>query len=209
MPAKIAAILSDIRAVIGTEAERSMVAAVSLWLPVCTGTSACSCRNAPCSPDANSLFRAREFHRTAAQLLEKPGNCLPARSRRASGEKNSLVQGIAPTTPAPIASGLRSKAGMISSAKVRRPGDRGARRGEQHVFDAARLQPLQPLDDLLRRAEQRRVVEFEIVGIVLDLVIALGAGAARQIADILQAPRAGSGSRAGAPRRCGRSAARA
>ena len=82
--------------------------------------------------------------------------------------------------------GLRSKAGMISSAKVRKPGDRGARRGEQHVFDAARLQPLQPLDDLLRRAEQRRVVEFEIVGIVLDLVIALGAGAARQVADILQ-----------------------
>ena len=28
-----------------------------LWLPVRTGISACSCRNAPCWPDANSLFR--------------------------------------------------------------------------------------------------------------------------------------------------------
>ena len=32
----------------------------------------------------------------------------------------------------------------------------------------------------------------KIVGIVLDVVIALGAGAAREVADILQAPRGGS-----------------
>ena len=75
---------------------------------------------------------------------------------------------------------------MISSAKVRRPAIEAPGRGEQHVFDAAGFEPLQPRDDLLRRAEQRRVVELEIVGIVLDLVIALGAGAAREVADVLQ-----------------------
>src|SRR5215831_17569454 len=64
--------------------------------------------------------------------------------------------------------------------------DRGARRREQYMLDAAGFEPLQLRDDLLRRAEQRRVVEFERVLVLLDVRIALGAGAAREIADILE-----------------------
>ena len=163
-----------------------MVAASFSAAPCLYRNAACSCRKIPGSPDANSLFRAREFHRTAVQPLESAWKLpLGPMAARGRGEKFP-GPGNCPDYTCANRSGLRSKAGMISSAKVRKPGDRGARGGEQHVFDAARLQPLEPLDDLLRRAEQRRVVEFEIVGIVLDLVIALGAGAARQVADILQ-----------------------
>src|SRR5215471_6124339 len=54
------------------------------------------------------------------------------------------------------------------------------------MLDAAGFEPLQLRDDLLRRAEQRRVVELKGVLILLDVRIALGAGAAREIADILE-----------------------
>src|SRR6266436_7033006 len=40
-------------------------------------------------------------------------------------------------------------------------GDRGARGGEQHILDAAGFEALEASNDLLRRAEQRRVVEHE------------------------------------------------
>jgi len=65
--------------------------------------------------------------------------------------------------------GLASKAGMISSAKVAQARRPRAGRGEQHVVDAAGLEPLQPRDDLLRVPEQRRVVELEGVGMSLML----------------------------------------
>ena len=54
------------------------------------------------------------------------------------------------------------------------------------MLDAARLEPLQLPDDLGRGAEQGRIVEHEGVRVVLDPGIALGLGAARQIADVLQ-----------------------
>jgi hypothetical protein len=54
------------------------------------------------------------------------------------------------------------------------------------MLDTARFEPLQLPDDLLGRAEQRRVVEREAVRVVPDPGIALGARAARQIADVLQ-----------------------
>jgi len=64
--------------------------------------------------------------------------------------------------------------------------DRGAGGGEQHILDAAGLEPLQLNDDLLRRAEQRRVVEHERILVLLDMRVTLCAGAAGEITDILQ-----------------------
>src|SRR5215472_4714929 len=61
---------------------------------------------------------------------------------------------------------------------------RGAGRGKQHILDPAGLEALQLRDDLLRRAEQRRVVELEGIAIILDLVITLRTGPAREIADV-------------------------
>src|SRR6202030_4584582 len=47
-------------------------------------------------------------------------------------------------------------------------------------------EPLQLRDDLLRCAEQRRIVELERILILLDVRVTLGAGTAGEIADILQ-----------------------
>src|ERR1700751_2793982 len=65
-------------------------------------------------------------------------------------------------------------------------GDRGPGGGKQYVLDATRLEPLQLRDDLLRRAEQWRIVEHERILIFLDVRITLRAGTAGQVADILQ-----------------------
>src|SRR5271155_2915157 len=66
------------------------------------------------------------------------------------------------------------------------PGDRSAGGGEQHILDAAGLEPLQLRDDLLRRSEERRVVELERILVVLDVRVTLGTGAAGEVADVLQ-----------------------
>src|SRR6266850_5136219 len=46
-------------------------------------------------------------------------------------------------------------------------GDRGAGGGEEDILDAARFEPLEPFDDLLRGAEQWRIVEHERVLVLL------------------------------------------
>jgi len=81
---------------------------------------------------------------------------------------------------------------MISSAKVRRCAIEAPGGGEQHMLDAARLEPLQLLDDLLGRAQERRVVEHERVLVFLDPGIALRPRTAGEIADVLEDLAAGN-----------------
>src|SRR5262249_43415563 len=65
-------------------------------------------------------------------------------------------------------------------------GDRSARGGEQYILDPTRFQALQPGDNLLRGAEQRRVVEHERSLVLLDVGVLLRPRAAGEIADVLQ-----------------------
>src|SRR5437660_991926 len=61
---------------------------------------------------------------------------------------------------------------------------RAGRVDQQHVLNATGLETLEPCDDLIRRAEQSRVLAGDVdIGKARWIVIALGAGAAGQAAD--------------------------
>ena len=90
----------------------------------------------------------------------------------------------AQTCASPI--GLPSKAGMISSAKVRRCAIEAPGAANSTFSTPPASSRFSWATISSGRAEQRRVVDLERVGIVLDVVVPLGAGAAREVADVLQ-----------------------